>query len=60
MNIDETPDSEVMEIKGEQEIFLSDFNLDTPRALFGLVTVEDRFVVDFELNIKQKKGSLEN
>ncbi len=60
MKIEETPDSELMEIKGEQEIFLSDFNLDTPKALFGLVTVEDRFVVEFELNIKQKKGSLEN
>ena len=60
VKIDETPDTEVLEIKGEQEIFLSDFNLDTPSALFGLVTVEDRFVVEFELNIKQKKGSLEN
>ncbi|MBO6795326.1 MAG: hypothetical protein JJ895_15575 [Balneolaceae bacterium] len=60
MNIDETPDSEILEIKGEQEIFLSDFKLETPSALFGLVTVDDRFVVEFELNIKQKKGSLEN
>ncbi len=60
MKIEETPDTNLLEIKGEQEIFLSDFKLETPSALFGLVTVDDRFVVEFELNIKQKKGSLDN
>lgn len=45
------------QIVGEQEIKLSDFNLDAPEALFGLIKVRNEFNVKFDLYIGKKEGS---
>jgi len=47
----------ITRISGEQEIRLSDFKLNAPNALFGLIKVSDIFNVRFNLHIGKKKGS---
>lgn len=40
-------------IHGSQIIKMSDFNLEPPKALFGLVKVNDEMTINFTLNVKQ-------
>ena len=47
--------NEVVAISGTQKLKLSDFNLEPPRALFGLIKVRDELDVSFELLVKPGK-----
>lgn len=49
----QTLNNDVREIYGKQVIRLSDFNLEPPRALFGLVKVRDEMDINFTLSVKQ-------
>jgi hypothetical protein len=40
-------------ISGSQMVKLTDFNLEPPRAMFGLIKVHDEMEVDFSLTINQ-------
>ena len=40
-------------IHGSQIIKMSDFNLEPPKALFGLVKVNDEMTINFTLNVRQ-------
>ena len=40
-------------IHGSQAIKMSDFNLELPKALFGLVKVDDEMTINFTLNVRQ-------
>ncbi len=56
--VEETNDGKVVAISGTQKLKLSDFNLEPPRALFGLIKVRDELVVSFELLVKPGKTVL--
>ncbi len=55
---EEVMDDKVVSISGTQKLKLSDFNLEPPRALFGLIKVRDELVVTFELLVKAGKTEL--
>ena len=44
----------VIIISGTQRLFMTDFNLNPPRALFGLIKVSDELMISFELNVKSE------
>jgi len=42
----------IVKIEGEQKLAMSDFNIDPPRALFGLIKVQDELTITFTLFLK--------
>ena len=42
----------IIKIEGEQKLTMSDFNIDPPRALLGLIKVRDELTIKFELLFK--------
>ena len=48
-----TVEGEITQIIGNQKVRLSDFNIDPPKALFGLIKVNDEMNISFSLRIKQ-------
>jgi len=48
-------ENEIIKIEGEQKLKMSDFNLDPPRALLGLIKVRDELTIKFELLLKTIK-----
>jgi len=41
-----------IKIEGEQKLAMTDFNIDPPKALFGLIKVRDELVIKFTLFLK--------
>lgn len=42
----------IIKIEGEQELTMSDFNINPPRVLLGLIKVRDELTIKFELLLK--------
>jgi len=43
----------IYQIQGEHSIKLTEFGIDPPRTFFGLIKVEDKIVISFDLLLKQ-------
>lgn len=46
-------DKGIFTVQGEQVLNMTDFNIDPPSALLGLIKVKDRLTIQFSLRIKQ-------
>lgn len=42
----------IVKIEGKQKLAMSDFNINPPKALFGLIKVRDELTIDFALYLK--------
>lgn len=45
-------DEDIIEIQGEQKLSMTDFNIDPPTALLGLIKVRDELTIKFTLFLK--------
>lgn len=48
----ESSSNELFRITGSQRLKMSDFNIDPPKALFGLIKVDDELVIVFDMIFK--------
>lgn len=58
--VEEFTSDGTFKITGTQELLMTDFDLNPPRAMFGLIKVSDELLISFELIIKsgtQKPGN---
>lgn len=49
----DTASSSSYRVKGEQLLKMTDFNIDPPRALLGLIKVDDELMILFDIMLKQ-------
>jgi len=50
--VEEPTSDGTFRITGTQELYMTDFNLNPPRAMFGLIKVSDELLISFELVVK--------
>ena len=47
-----SPSKDIFRISGQQKLNMTDFELDPPKALFGLIQVRDEIIITFDIFMK--------
>jgi len=45
-------DQNIVKVEGERKLSMTDFNINPPKALFGLIKVQDDLTISFTISIK--------
>ena len=48
----DSPSEGVFRINGRQKLTIRDFNIEPPKALFGLIKVENELVISFDIFLR--------
>jgi hypothetical protein len=48
----DSPSKNIFRIKGQQKLEMTDFDIDPPRALFGLIKVENELFISFDVFLR--------